>query len=76
MLNLTPSRHTPTLRSPDGWSRRQPTVRDNREAQLSPFFLIGSPHETVKAETGSGGWLAAEVRGSNPLRSTTVLLGD
>jgi hypothetical protein len=41
------------LRSPVGWSRRQPTVRDNREARLSPFFLIGSPHETVKAETGS-----------------------
>jgi hypothetical protein len=28
------------------------------------------PHETVKAETGSGGCLTAEVRGSNPLSST------
>jgi hypothetical protein len=27
------------------------------------------PHETVKAETGSGGCLTAEVRGSNPLSS-------
>jgi hypothetical protein len=35
-----------------------------------PFFLNGSPHETVKAEAGSGGWLTAEVRGSNPLSST------
>ena len=41
--------------------RRQPTVRDNRGARISPFFLIGSPHETVKSEMGSGGWLTAEV---------------
>ena len=65
-----PSSNDRNLRSPDGWSPRQPTVHDNRGARLSPFFLIGSPHETVNVETGSGRCLTAEVRGSNPLSST------
>ena len=28
MLNLKPLRHTPTLRSPDGWSRREAVTVD------------------------------------------------
>ena len=51
------------LRSPDGWSRRQPTVRDNREARLVAIFPYRIAHETVKAETGSR-VADCEVRGS------------